>query len=452
MEMLRRPRLWLLIGTLLILFLSLCCSSTLATTSYRGREEGAQWRSKALDRIERIRKADLVVEVVNREGQPVPGAQVKVAMQRHSFAFGSAVTAQELTAATTDGDRYRGIVEMNFNKVVFENDLKWEPWEISKDYPTSRYSMQKTDAALRWLKERGIAVRGHCLVWAHLEGERGTIRRKILPREEFAGSVLAHAEDEVRVIGGRVGEWDVVNHPIGWGKGTMGELFGSEFYDSVFQKVAEWNPQAKRYINEGDVLPHKGANRERYFQLLSEMRGRGAKMDGIGFMGHFKGEHDLAPPEELLATFDKFAALGLPLQVTEFDVRFGPQMDKPYPLTVQQEALQADYLRDFLIAAFSHEKMEGVVIWGFWEGRDWYPDAALYRKDWSIKPNGKAWQDLVLRQWWTNVAGESDRGGHFSTRGFLGDYVVEVEAAGRKPVVTRLQLERPGKTLKVVLQ
>ena len=100
---------------------------------------------------------------------------------------------------------------------------------------------------------------------------------------------------------------------------------------------------------------------------------------------------------------------------------------------------------------FSHPSLEGVIMWGFWEGRHWYPDAALYRKDWSIKPNGKAWEDLVLRQWRTEVTGKSDNKGKFSTRGFLGTYKIEVMHNGKKKVLDNVKLEKTGTTLRVVV-
>ena len=428
--------------SLAVLFLD--CSH--ATLSYPGRENGAEWRRKALERIEKIRKSNLSIEVVDGNGMPLPGAQVKVEMQKHAFAFGSAVNARNLVSPSSDGQRYRALVEKNFNKVVFENDLKWGPWDASRNSPGD------VDNALAWLNQRDIAVRGHCAVWAHLEGDAGTVRRKTLPPQEFRAAVMKHAEDVVRTVGPRVTEWDVVNHPIGWGKGTMGELFGPTFYDNVFEQVALWNPQVKRHINEGDVLTHDGKDRDKYFRLLSDMRARGAKVEGVGFMGHFRADRNLAPPDELLATYDRFAKLGLPLQVTEFDVRFGNEMEKPFALTADQEALQADYMRDFLIASFSHPSLQGVVMWGFWEGRDWYPDAALYRLNWSVKPNGKVWEDLVLHQWWTKVSGASGNDGRFSTRGFTGDYLVTVSSAGKSAVVKHVKLGPAGSALKVVVK
>src|ERR1039458_4820567 len=74
--------------------------------------------------------------------------------------------------------------------------------------------------------------------------------------------------------------------------------------------------------------------------------------------------------------------------------------------------------------------MKGFMIWGFWEGAHWEPPAAMIRLDWSTKPNYDAWNDLIYRQWWTDTSGVTGADGVFRTRGFLGDYDIEVTING----------------------
>jgi endo-1,4-beta-xylanase len=99
---------------------------------YAGREENAAWRAAANARIERLRKADLRVRVVDASGKPVPNAKVRVSMTRHAFAFGSAVDAKMFLGDSTDSRTYRKTVLERFNRVVLENDLKWPVWECCR--------------------------------------------------------------------------------------------------------------------------------------------------------------------------------------------------------------------------------------------------------------------------------------------------------------------------------
>ncbi|MGH9801569.1 MAG: hypothetical protein ACRD82_14495, partial [Blastocatellia bacterium] len=69
-------------------------------------------------------------------------------------------------------------------------------------------------------------------------------------------------------------------------------------------------------------------------------------------------------------------------------------------------------------------KFTDFLMWGFWEKSHWLPLGAMYRADWSSKPNALVYNDLLFREWWTNEAGASDAAGKFSTRGFKGSYNV----------------------------
>jgi hypothetical protein len=149
------------------------------------------------------------------------------------------------------------------------------------------------------------------------------------------------------------------------------------------------------------------------------LRADGAPLDGLGLQAHFDGKPN--DPENILAVLDRYwGEFKLPVRVTEFDV------------WTFDEELQADFTRDFLILAFSHPSVEGVQLWGFWESAHWRPSAAMYRADWSEKPNAAVYRDLVLKQWRTRLNGQTGDDSEYAARGFFGDYVVTVERDGRK--------------------
>jgi endo-1,4-beta-xylanase len=93
---------------------------------------------------------------------------------------------------------------------------------------------------------------------------------------------------------------------------------------------------------------------------------------------------------------------------------------------------------------------EAVTVWGFWEGQMWSSLAAMIRKDWTLKPNGQAWMDLVLKQWWTDATAATGPNGSCTTRGFLGDYKITVTVDGREKSGL-VKLTRPGATTVVTL-
>ncbi len=216
-------------------------------------------------------------------------------------------------------------------------------------------------------------------------------------------------------------------------------ILGSDAMANWFKVARQADPSAHLYLNEADV-PNSPPGDRRYdalYNLVRALQKEGAPIGGIGMQGHF--EDNLVSPVDLLAIYDRFATLGIPIRITELDI------------ATADEQLQADYFRDFLTASFSDPEINGIVLWGFWAGQDWRPSAALYRKDWSIKPNGQVWKDLVLGKWWTNADGGTGTDGTYSTPGFLGDYEVIV-TAGQLRRSVRISLPHQGRTVEVVLK
>ncbi|MEW6046999.1 MAG: endo-1,4-beta-xylanase [Bacillota bacterium] len=394
---------------------------------YVGGESDVAWRQAAEARIERIRKAELRVVVVDLNGQPVRGATVGVHMKRHAFPFGTAVSASLLTSPA--GEEYREAILKHFNVAVFENAFKWPYWE--------NWGRSKGLAALAWLEEHDIPLRGHTLVWPGWQYLPAWVRFLEDDPAALHEAVLEHIREEAGALRGRVIAWDVLNEP--YSNRDLMKILGDEAMVEWFKAAREADPGAQLFINDYGILSSGGLDRKHqdaYFATIRYLLEQGAPLDAIGMQGHF--DSDLTPPERLLEILDRFAVFDKPIWITEFDV------------DIEDEELQAAYLRDFFTAVFSHPAVEGILMWGFWDGAHWKQNAPLYRRDWTLKRSGRAWLDLVFGQWWTNEAGTTDANGTFATRGFLGDYEVEVSAGGRRETVA-VRLPREGATLRVVL-
>src|ERR1035438_9339616 len=208
------------------------------------------------------------------------------------------------------------------------------------------------------------------------------------------------------------------------------DLHGRHAMVDWFQAARAGDPGAKLYINDFDILetddkPHQ----DDYAQTIQYLIDQGAPVDGVGLQSHFPAR--VTGIDDLLKRFDRFSVFGKELEITEFDIN------------TQDEATQADYTRDFLTVAFSQPAVKAFLMWGFWEGSHWIPKGAMMRRDWSIKPNGEVYKDLVFKRWWTNTDGKTSAQGTFATRGFLGDYEIDVKAGGKSKSV-RVSLPKEG--------
>ena len=407
--------------------------SDLPTAKYDGWQPDAPWRKAAAERIDNIRKAYLAVTVTDAKGQPVGGAEVSVKLTRHAFCFGSAVSARAVMDKTDNGQKYRDFVQTHFNKVVFENDLKWASWGWENE--ANRKQMFQ---ALDWLTGQGIQVRGHCLVWPgwrNMPKDAETLKGK---PAELRKRIADHVTDEVSAMKGKLVEWDVINEP--YSEHDVMDVLGNEVMAEWFKLARAADPKVELFINDYSILARGGldrAHQDHYEKTIRFLIDAGAPVDGVGMQGHFDSQ--LTPPARMLAILDRFAKLGKSIEVTEFDVN------------IDNERLQADFTRDFLITLFSHPSVRGILMWGFWEGQHWKPAAAMVHKDWTLKPNGQAWLDLVHKQWQTNEQGKTDGQGQLKVRGFLGEYEVTASFQGRTKTL-KTALDKTGQQLKIALE
>jgi GH35 family endo-1,4-beta-xylanase len=400
--------------------------------TYAGREPDADWRSIALDRIEKLRKGDLKVQVRDPSGNPIDGAKVRARMTRHAFGFGCAVAAEELLGAAPDNRHYRDTFEKLFNRAVFENDLKWPQ--------TYNGIPDRVDQAMAWLRQRNIAVRGHCLVWPSWRWLPRDLRRFEDSPQELRRRAAAHISDIVTHFGGQLYQWDVINEV--YSNHELIDILGKDVMIEWFKLARQADPTCKLFLNDYGILEGGGTDRahqDEFYETIRWLRDGGAPIDGIGIQSHFG--LTLTPPTRMLKILDRFSELGLPIESTEVS------------LNINDRELQADFMRDYMISVFSHPNVHSIMLWGFWEGRHWRPDAALYDNNWKLRPHGQVWIDLVHERWRTDATAQTDHSGHAVTRGFCGDYDVTVTSPdGARTKQVRVELPRDGRTIQVVLE
>jgi GH35 family endo-1,4-beta-xylanase len=370
---------------------------------YPGWASDAPWRKAAQERIEKHRKGSLQVLVRDARGKPVSNAQVQVRMKRHAFGWGAAVDDKFINdTSSADSERYRQTLAKYFNKAVIENNFKWGRWIE----PKSRSSVL---ASLPWFKEQGIPVRGHVMVWPswrHLPKALFTDEVKKDPAA-IKKIVSDHITDQTRVLSGHLAEWDVANET--YAHHDLLDILGRDAMVDWFRQARAGAPKARLFYNDYTMF-QGGAASQHFYDTVKFLKDSGAPIDAIGEQGHFASSPPGIP--DVLAMLDKFSQLGLPIQITEFDI------------DTDDQGLQADFMRDFSTAVFSHPSVMGVVQWGFWEKAHWAPRAAMWDKDWKLKPHGQDWVDLTTKTWWTNADGRTLKDGRFATRAFFGDYEI----------------------------
>ncbi|HSI08570.1 MAG TPA: endo-1,4-beta-xylanase [Rariglobus sp.] len=376
--------------------------------------EAQAWRVEAEARIREHRMAPLRVRVEDAQGRAVSSAEVAVFMRRHAYPFGTAVSPALLLAppGKAQADTYRSVVENFFNYATLENGLKTKTVEVK--------GLEAPLAALGWLRERNIALRGHVLTWPSLEmSSKAENAAKDDPEALRAVMRRLFRERLEATAPYGLADWDVMNEPTV--HNDLLRILGDGQAAEWFRWAREDAPRARLYLNENNV-EFAGGNREGLEQWIRRLQAAGAPIGGIGWQGHM-WHRTLPSGQNILDDLDYFAPYGLPVQITEYDAdnRFSDEDE-------------ARFLDEFLTAWFSHPLTAGFIMWGFQDSLIWNGNAPLFRADWSLKPAGKVWMERVFGRWWTEERGRSDGAGAYEVRGFLGDYEVEAVHGGRREV------------------
>ncbi len=399
---------------------------------YDGYEEDAPWRSDAANRIEQLRKADLTIQAEDLAGNPVPNAAFDIRMLRHKFDFGTAVTASRFNGNNAFNAVYQNkVINLDgeghgFNTVVFENDLKWDAWEeewfVNKDELVN---------AIAWLRDQGLKIRGHALVWPGSQYLPNDIPNNLGNIPYLQDRINDHLEEVLTFPGvaGQIDEWDVLNEVVV--NTTLANAFsaspdyttGRELYVEIFNKARELDPNIGLWLNDYITITlGQEAGSPQYEALrnyIGELVDAGVDIEGVGFQCHVGGAPNGIP--SVLATFDDFYnEFGLKAKVTEFDL----------PTIVDQE-LASNYLRDILTATYSHPSMDGFLFWNFWDGATWQNAGAnFFRNDWTETQPLDTYVDLLFNQWWTEEELIAASNGEASTRGFKGTYEISYVCDG----------------------
>jgi GH35 family endo-1,4-beta-xylanase len=421
---------------------------------YAGRGAEAAWRTQAEALIEEHRMAEVRIKVVGHEGAALPGATVILEQQSHAYQFGTAVATPRFRwmradmadpsreslivsqegpgdrdKAFEDSRRYFDEIVANFNYFVVENGLKAQA--LSGDW--AGFRVEDTTGAMHWLLDRGLAAKGHVLVWPGWQHSPSYMREQENNPENLNNLVLSHITEMGARFSGMVESFDIVNETFN--NNDFMRILGDDIIHEWIRLADQVFPGARLNLNDFLIMANGGRYEQKleyYESFIEELLTHDVPIDVIGFQNHYRHTF-LTSPERVWEVADRFSEFGLPLECSEFDV------------SIKDEQLQADFTRDFMTAWFAHPKTRAFMLWGFWEEEHWLPDAALITSDWRKKPNYHAYRDLVFNEWWSGWEEvQADENGTASQRVFLGDYKITVISNGVTKVLEGITLSDEG--------
>ena len=382
-----------------------------------------EYAKRASEGIEKYRKSDAVIRVMNDRGEYLPDARVEAHQVSHDFLFGCAFPSWDISKGQPNPEtlaKFEKHFLTLFNYTTPENMLKWKPMERVEGQPD--YHM--IDAYVDWCIKNHITIKGHTLAWGHDQGHPGWLDSH--SPDEVSKLTEKHIRDVVGRYKGKVDIWDVVNEPMDqhWFEGHM-----SPYYAVKSLKWArEANPKATLIVNEYSC--HFDDKAERFTALCKRYMDNGAPIDALGEQAHDPPR--IMSPKRMYDTLDELASLGKDVHLTEITYPSnGAEINSDFVKGKWTPEIQAKYYRYYYTLAFSHPKVKAITLWAMWDGSSWLKEGGIIAKDWQPKPAYHELDSLINKEWRTNASGSTSLNGDYRFRGFHGNYEVKVTAGGK---------------------
>jgi len=309
---------------------------------------------------------------------------------KDKFLIGSSVNERQVAGLDPKAD---SIVRKHFNTLVAENVMKSESLNPAQGV----YNWAPADSFVAYANRQGMNVVGHCLVWHSqlapwfpLDSEGNYVCADTLKAR-----MRTYITDVVTRYKGKVDGWDVVNEAIledgSYRKSPFYEILGEEFIPYAFQLAHEADPDAALYIN--DYGMNNPVKRDKYVQIVNDLKKRGLRIDAIGMQGHMG--MDYPEFDEFEQSIVAFAGTGCSVMVTEWDMSALPTVHhsanvadtvafkaslNPYPdsLPADVDSIWNSRMEKFMDIILKHsDAVSRVNFWGISDGDSW-------KNDWPV--------------------------------------------------------------------
>ncbi|WMI55879.1 endo-1,4-beta-xylanase [Streptomyces rochei] len=279
--------------------------------------------------------------------------------------FGTAVAAGHLGEAD-----YAATLDREFNSATPENEMKWDATEPSR----GTFTFSAADRVVDHARAQGMDVRGHTLVWhSQLPSWVGA-----LGAADLRGAMNDHINQVMGRYKGQIHSWDVVNEAFQDGdsgarrSSPFQDKLGDGYIEEAFRTARAADPTAKLCYNDYNT-DGVNAKSSAVYTMVKDFKARGVPIDCVGFQGHFNSNSPV--PADLRANLQRFADLGVDVQITELDIE-------------GSGTAQADAYARVVDACLAVDRCTGITVWGVTDKYSWRSGGTplLFDGNYDAKP------------------------------------------------------------------
>jgi endo-1,4-beta-xylanase len=314
---------------------------------------------------------------------PAAGTLRQAAETRH-ITFGAAAASAYL--AEPD---YAAILASEFSQLQAENEMKFGAIHPRPDTDPNPYNFKGGDALVEFAQSHNMLVRGHTLVWHNNVPD--WLKNGSYSASQLADILHSHIKTVMTHYASKVYAWDAVNEAftdsgamrdtIWYNQPGIGTGKGTKYIEQVLRWAHEADSTAKLFYNDYDAeMINKKS--DAIYEMAKDFKKRGVPLDGIGFQMHVSLKFD--DPTTLASVaknLERFAKLGLELQITELDVRLTDS-------SAASLSAQAKLYGEVTTLCVQQRACKALQTWGFTDKRSWIPQ--FYKgQGWALLWDGK---------------------------------------------------------------
>jgi endo-1,4-beta-xylanase len=262
---------------------------------------------------------------------------------------------------------YINTLKREFNTVVCENDMKAGALQPAQ----GAFNFTNADKLVAFARQNNMKIRGHTLVW-HNQNPNW-LSKGSWTRATLLAAMKAHINGVLNHFKGQIIEWDVVNEAFddnnaGARRSSFWQnTIGNDFIDSAFTYAHQADPAALLFYNDYATCT-VNAKSTAIYNMIKTLQTNGIPIHGIGFQSHQQtSDSSSSLLANMKVNFDRFAALGLKISITELDVRM------PMPSDQSKLNAQAKVYRMIIQAALATPACRTFMMWGFTDKFSWIP-------------------------------------------------------------------------------
>lgn len=383
--------------------------------------------------IERYRKGDVQIKVVDASGKAMGNATIDFVQTSHDFLFG----ANPMGGDGSYDAEVAGLMKdagVNHSYITVRRGLiEPEPgifnWENIDSY-------QKIEE----LSKHGFELMGALSLWFYPNSDFSPRYLESMTFEELKENVYNCMYTLASRYSGRIEAWEI--NEMNLAGANVLKLTGEQRADisRVFARaVREANPRA-RILNGSLALPYESIDSTPFPELLEG----DIPVDIIGLEFCYSGVNAdgyAAPGLDLISvsdTLDQYLTFGKPIYIKELSVPSTQVAGSSWWHKPWDEQTQAEYVEKFYTVAFSKALVQAITwSWGVCDEDAFIVSGGLLDTNLKPKPAYFALKRLI-NSWTTAGAGVADDAGEYNFRGFAGDYDVIVTAPGGHSLKTTI--------------